>query len=216
MKKLNLKDIQQIELSMLLVIDEFCRQQGLRYYLVGGTLLGAIRHKGFIPWDDDVDIMIPAEQIERFKKFFIAEAPKEYFIADACSEKYSLYSWIKIRNTNTTSMPVKYKSIPINWGICIDIFPIYRVEMKDFRRALFLFNIANKMLSVPALMCEEKISAADKILAHIPLSVRRRIAEKAILRLNKIKNGDFRFDGWELISEQNPTKESARSGQLCL
>ncbi len=196
-----IKDIQQAELALLKCCRDVCERHKIDYYLAFGTLIGAARHKGFIPWDDDVDIMIPAEQTEKFKKFFIEEAPEEYFVADACSEKYSLYSWIKIRNTNTTSMPVKYKSIPINWGICIDIFPIYSVEMKDFRRALFLFNIANKMLSVPALMCEEKISAADKMLARIPLSVRRRIAEKAILRLNKIKNGDFRFDGWELIAE---------------
>ncbi len=66
MQKLTLREIQLRELSILLYFDEFCRQNSLRYSLADGTLLGAVRHKGFIPWDDDVDVMMPRPDYERF------------------------------------------------------------------------------------------------------------------------------------------------------
>ncbi len=63
---LTLREIQLAELEMLKVFDAFCREHGLRYTISGGTLLGAIRHGGFIPWDDDIDLWIPRPEYERF------------------------------------------------------------------------------------------------------------------------------------------------------
>ncbi len=65
MVELTLKEIQEISLSIMIKIDEICKQQGFRYYLYGGSLLGAVRHKGFIPWDDDIDIVMPREDYKR-------------------------------------------------------------------------------------------------------------------------------------------------------
>lgn len=199
----SLTEIQQTELELLKCCRDVCERHKIDYYLAFGTLIGAVRHKGFIPWDDDVDIMIPAEQIDDFKKYFIEEAPREYFVADTCSEKYSLYTWVKIRNTNTTSMPKKYRRIPVNWGICIDVFPIYGVSEKDLRRALLLFDFANKMLAAPAFASGEGASLSNKLLALMPVSIRRFAAKKAISKIGRFENGGFRFDGWEIISEDD-------------
>ena len=70
MNRLSLEEIKKIELNILLSFKQFCEEHDLRYYLAGGTLLGAIRHRGFIPWDDDIDVCMPRKDYEIFIKEF--------------------------------------------------------------------------------------------------------------------------------------------------
>ena len=65
-RKMELQELQQIEFEILKSFRDFCDKNGLRYYLCGGTLIGAIRHKGFIPWDDDIDVMMPRPDYMKF------------------------------------------------------------------------------------------------------------------------------------------------------
>ena len=69
MEELSLREVQKIELELLLKFDSICQKNHMRYSLGGGSLLGAIRHKGFIPWDDDIDVMMPRPDYERFLQY---------------------------------------------------------------------------------------------------------------------------------------------------
>ena len=69
-RELSLQQLHKIETDVLQVLHDFCEEYNLTYYLFAGTLLGAIRHKGFIPWDDDVDVLMPRSDYEKFLKLF--------------------------------------------------------------------------------------------------------------------------------------------------
>ena len=71
MRRLSPDEIKQIELNVLVELDRVCREQGLRYYLAFGTLLGALRHGGFIPWDDDIDVYMPRRDYEKLPVFSV-------------------------------------------------------------------------------------------------------------------------------------------------
>ena len=76
----DLKKLQMVELDMLRTVDEFCRAHGLTYFLDGGTCIGAVRHGGFIPWDDDIDLGMMREDYERFVALFREQPPEGYSV----------------------------------------------------------------------------------------------------------------------------------------
>ncbi|MBF1036246.1 MAG: LicD family protein [Parvimonas sp.] len=112
------------ELEILKNFITCCEKMNLTYYIGFGTLLGAIRHKGFIPWDDDVDVCMPREDYDKF----IAEAseylPENYFIQTMETDpKYAL-NFAKLRDSDTTLFEKHVIDVDINHGVFIDIFPL--------------------------------------------------------------------------------------------
>ena len=116
--------IWQTEISLLVQLDSVCKKYGLRYYVTNGTLLGTVRHKGFIPWDDDLDVMMPRPDYEKLIALAEKEFKEPYYlhISDADGNYYRNY--IRLRDENTTAIPVKDFYHNCSKGIFVDIFPI--------------------------------------------------------------------------------------------
>lgn len=122
-KKIGLDKLKEIELNLLIQIDEICREQGFRYSLIGGTLLGAVRHQGFIPWDDDIDIAMPRPDYERFLTYCHDNCPQFLTICNRYEPKYG-YLFAKICDANTVMIEKNLNKNDIQLGVYVDIFPL--------------------------------------------------------------------------------------------
>ena len=106
-------------MGILREIDRFCKENGLRYSLAYGTLIGAVRHKGFIPWDDDIDIMMPRPDYEKFLASFVSEGLSLHDLAKDETKKETFLKVVK----DGTLMVEKLTGREM-WGVNVDVFPI--------------------------------------------------------------------------------------------
>ena len=134
-KPISIEERKVVQLEMLKEIDAFCRKNNIKYSLAFGTLLGAVRHKGFIPWDDDVDIMMPLPDMLRFKEIFHS---KSMAYCDLDTDKYFQFAFARIANTSTYSQT---GLICESYGICIDLYPVVAIPF-DIESQTLYFNKA--------------------------------------------------------------------------
>ncbi|WP_300385186.1 phosphorylcholine transferase LicD [Clostridium sp.] len=136
MNKLELKILQEHQLEMLKKVDEVCKKNNIEYFLTWGSALGAVRHGGFIPWDDDIDISMTWDNYKKFEKIAQKELGNKYFYQSQETDKYCFTTWNKVRINNTTSMEKHLKHIKCHYGICMDIFPIVGVPSSLVKRLI--------------------------------------------------------------------------------
>ena len=136
----DLAQLQLVLLEMLKVIDTICRKHNIEYWLDAGNLLGKVRHGGFIPWDDDIDLCMGRRDYERFIKIAPKELPEELFFQYKIEKKNK---WIKIRDNYSTviqkSDRTNSANTKLHQGIFVDIFP-YDVLKEEFKTTKMVIN----------------------------------------------------------------------------
>lgn len=152
MRKLSLEEVKKIQVEMLVDFDSFCRKNNITYFLAYGTLLGAIRHKGYIPWDDDIDVMVPRPEIEKLVKSYHSD---KYAIIDTDNDSLYEFPYPRMVSKNTF---LKKGFFARTYGVFIDIYPIdafpaseegiqkYRDDLEKVRKVrAFWIRLRNKV-----------------------------------------------------------------------
>lgn len=134
-----MKNVWAVELDILAKFISVCKDNGLRYFADGGTILGAVRHKGFIPWDNDIDVAMPRPDFDRLLEIGSTQFNHPYFFQTPHTEGGKFFrTWVKICNSNTTGASVEEYKKGINCGIFIDVFPLDIVPANKFLKFFFI------------------------------------------------------------------------------
>lgn len=138
MKKIDINELRFIQLDMLKYVKKVCEENNLKYYLCGGTLLGAIRHKGYIPWDDDIDIFMP---INDYKKFLeLMHENKSYTALNPYEYEDYYYIFSKLVDNRTKLVELGRVEID-KMGVFIDIFPLLGLPNDEEERNDYINNL---------------------------------------------------------------------------
>ena len=130
------KKLWNVQLDLFDQLDRICKKHDIKYFAGGGTMLGAVRHKGFIPWDDDMDFFMLADDYKKFCSVARDELSEPYFFYNYTSESGCRPYFSRLRRSDTTGCTQREIDSyvpPFNLGIFIDIFPLFNVPDKDWR-----------------------------------------------------------------------------------
>lgn len=148
MKELTLPEIKEIELEILKEFHNFCKENNIRYFISHGTLLGTIRYKGFIPWDDDVDVLVPREDYDRLLAIF--KDSEKYRLLHFEKDERFLFPYAKLCDMTTLKVE-NGREADLHLGVDMDIFPLdawdddmkkARKEVKRQKRAMSCLGLA--------------------------------------------------------------------------
>lgn len=183
--------LRQTQIEILDYIDDFCNKHDIKYYIMFGSLLGAVRHKGFIPWDDDIDIAMDPVNYYRFKELMKTEKNDKYFYQSVETDKYYNLKFAKIRKNNTLAVESRNQDQKFHQGIWVDIFPMMPLPNDESDKKKMMNNI--KMIN---LMLEADLNdktkynkygrvgkVLSKIFRYIPRSIRNKIISKKFKKI---------------------------------
>ena len=196
--KNTLSKLHDTELEILQEIDRICKKNNINFFLVGGTLLGAVRHKGFIPWDDDLDIGMFREDYDRFIDIAIKEIDDKYFVHCDKTDKHYWLPFCKVKKNNTTFIEEFTNGKKSKHsGVFVDIFPVDKTGANyniNRIKGLLIRNISDCLL-----VKEGKISLQETrhfILGKIlTLFSKEKLIKIQNGIINKYQNDDY-VVGW--------------------
>lgn len=147
MKEIDINELKKLQVEILVKVHEFCERMNIRYFMGYGTLLGAVRHKGYIPWDDDIDIGMPRPDYDRFLKIFNGHYKNLTVIAPELDWNF-IEPYANVYD-NRTILIEENRRVNLGIGVKIDIFPIDGVP-EDFEEYVKLRKTLKSILEVKA------------------------------------------------------------------
>lgn len=194
MMEQQLRQIQLTQLEILKVFDSFCQQNNLKYSLFFGSLLGAVRHKGFIPWDDDLDVIMPREDYEKFLNLWENSTySKEYILQNKNNSPLFTQTFTKIRKDHTTFIEIESEIGRYHHGIFIDVFPLDKVPNSFWKQKLYLWNSLKYLLFTREFI-DKKSNFLIKTISKIIL--KSVTGKKRIEKRNKLYNYITKYNAY--------------------
>ena len=195
MKELNMSEMRSIQLEMLDKLDTVCKKHGIRYYLCGGTLLGAIRHKGYIPWDDDIDINILRPDLDKLLKYTGGTIGDDLYFEKPGDQKGKSLIFYRLFNKRTRLVSRNLKlGTKVDTKIFIDIFPVDALPSSLFiTKGIYLWS--------GLLISLGNMSSVGKVVATSPI---KRIAKSIIFPVAKLHTPEE----WALITDKYAKKRN--------
>ena len=157
LRRINPSELRTIQVNILKYFVEMCNKNSIKYYMTYGSLIGVIRHKGFIPWDDDIDVMVLRKDVEKLKKVF--NGPKYKVINTSVNKKY-FSPLLKVYDNDTLLIQDYGQVEGMNIGVYIDVFVLDNVPRDEKRRKIF-YKKAQRLRFLWALSCR-KFSAKSR------------------------------------------------------
>ena len=143
-KEVTIQEIQSKLLEILLYFQKFCQENGLGFVLAGGTCLGAVRHKGFIPWDDDVDVFMLRDDYEKLCRIWDEKADTEHYSCVRSNDQFNIrHSATEIKDNNTTFINRHSVDLDIHQGLMIDVIPLDAVPKSKWKQ---LWQMVDSMM----------------------------------------------------------------------
>lgn len=177
-----LRTVQLIELDILKEFIRVCEENKLRYYSVGGTLLGAVRHKGFIPWDDDMDVAMPRKDYDKFLELYRIQLADRYDVEHFTIQDDVYFYPLKIRDLETRVKEIRLGDETVSY-LSIDVFPIDGYPNKRINQ--FFYKIRYYYLKMRIGFCN---------IERLRTNVDRPLHERIIIKLAQIIHTDRFFD----------------------
>jgi len=195
-RELSLREIKKIALSNLLHFKQFCKKENITFYLSNGTLLGSVKYGGFIPWDDDIDVLVPREDYDKLIELY--EDSNEYWLFSPERSPDYKFSFAKLCNTHTIKEEENINN-GVQLGIDIDIFPLDSCSSRIFTTKV---------------QCKMKLFQKGCILSKVVSVKDKPLHKKVVIYLCKMLKFNFFYTRLVKLVSQEQSREKTYKGCL--